>query len=56
MTANPIAVARKSYQAYVDKDRATIESVIADDFHFTSPLDNRLDRKAYFGRCWPTAS
>jgi ketosteroid isomerase-like protein len=52
MQANPIAIARRSYQAYVDKDRAAIESVIADDFHFTSPLDNRLDRKTYFERCW----
>jgi ketosteroid isomerase-like protein len=55
MTADPITVVRKSYQAYVDKDRAAIESLIADDFHFTSPLDNRLDRKAYFERCWPNS-
>ena len=55
MKTDPIAVARKSYQAYVDKDRAAIESVIADDFHFTSPLDNRLDRKTYFKRCWPNS-
>ena len=55
MKADPIAVARKSYQAYVDKDRAAIESVIADDFHFTSPLDNRLDRATYFSRCWPNS-
>ena len=55
MTTDPIAIARKSYQAYVDKDRAAIESVIADDFHFTSPLDNRLDRKTYFERCWPNS-
>ena len=47
-----ISVARKAYQAYIDKDRAAIEAIIADDFHFTSPLDNRLDRKAYFDRCW----
>jgi ketosteroid isomerase-like protein len=55
MKADPIAVARKSYQAYVDKDRAAIESVIADDFHFTSPLDNCLDRATYFSRCWPNS-
>jgi SnoaL-like domain len=45
----------RAYQAYVDKDRALIESVIADDFHFTSPLDNRLDRATYFARCWPNS-
>ena len=52
MQANPIAIARRSYQAYVDKDRVAIESVIADDFHFTSPLDNRLDREGFFKHCW----
>jgi len=30
------------------KDRAAIEKIIAEDFHFTSPLDNRLDRETYF--------
>ena len=37
---DPIAVAKKSYQAYVDKDRAALEQVVADDFHFSSPLAN----------------
>jgi ketosteroid isomerase-like protein len=53
--ADSIAVARKSYQAYVDKDRSAIEALIAEDFHFTSPLDNRLDRRTYFERCWPNS-
>jgi ketosteroid isomerase-like protein len=50
-----ISIVRKSYQAYVDKDRSMIENILADDFHFTSPLDNRLDRKTYFERCWPNS-
>lgn len=50
---NPTDIARRSYQAYVDKDREAIEAVIAEDFHFTSPLDNRIDRRTYFERCWP---
>jgi hypothetical protein len=53
---NPVAVARASYRAYVDKDRAAIEALIADDFHFTSPLDNRIDRATYFARCWPNSA
>jgi ketosteroid isomerase-like protein len=52
MTDDPISVVRKAYQAYVAKDRAMIEAVIADDFHFTSPLDNHIDRRTYFDRCW----
>jgi len=46
-------IAKRSYRAYVDKDRLAIERLIAEDFHFTSPLDNRIDRKTYFERCWP---
>src|SRR4051794_7182192 len=52
MTDDPISIVRKAYQAYVAKDRAMIEAVIADDFHFTSPLDNRINRRTYFDRCW----
>jgi ketosteroid isomerase-like protein len=48
-------IARTAYRAYVDKDRSMIEALIADDFHFTSPLDNRIDRKTYFERCWPNS-
>ena len=48
-------IARACYQAYVDKDRAAIEALLDEDFHFTSPLDNRLDRDAYFERCWPNS-
>ncbi len=55
MTDDALAVARASYDAYVRKDRAAIEALIADDFHFTSPLDNRLDRATYFARCWPNS-
>ena len=49
------AIARASYHAYVTKNRSALESLIADDFHFTSPLDNRLDRATYFERCWPNS-
>src|SRR4030095_10861573 len=50
-----VAIARAGYEAYVAKDRAAIEALIAEDFHFTSPLDNRIDRAAHFARCWPNS-
>ncbi|HVZ99975.1 MAG TPA: nuclear transport factor 2 family protein [Caulobacterales bacterium] len=46
---------RAVFEAYVKKDRKQIEALIAADFHFTSPLDNRLDRATYFARCWPNS-
>jgi len=56
MKHDPVAVARACYQAYADKDRSAIEALIADDFHFTSPLDNRINRATYFERCWPNST
>jgi hypothetical protein len=54
-TEGTIAIARAAYEAYVSKDRAAIEKLIAPDFHFTSPLDNRINRGTYFARCWPNS-
>src|SRR5436190_6675843 len=56
MTPPPATVeklVRASFAAWVAKDRSAIEALLADDFHFSSPLDNRLDRTAYFELCWP---
>jgi len=54
-TEASVAIARACYEAYVAKDRAAIEALIAEHFHFTSPIDNRLDRATYFARCWPNS-
>jgi catechol 2,3-dioxygenase-like lactoylglutathione lyase family enzyme/ketosteroid isomerase-like protein len=50
-----VKIARAAYDAYVTKDRAALETLLASDFHFTSPLDNRLNRETYFRRCWPNS-
>src|SRR5262245_41317608 len=55
MNGSPLAVACACLQAYVDKDRPAIEALIADDYHFTSPLDNAIDRDTYFKICWPNS-
>jgi ketosteroid isomerase-like protein len=55
MNISPLAVVRACLQAYVDKDRAAIEALIADAYHFTSPIDNALDRRRYFEICWPNS-
>src|ERR1700754_8565 len=55
MTADNTTIVRANFEAYVDKDRAAIEALLAPDFHFTSPLDNRLDRATYLARCWPNS-
>ena len=55
MSDDNLHIACACYQAYTDRDRAALEALISDDFHFTSPLDNRLDRATYFERCWPNS-
>lgn len=56
MSNTPLAVAQACLQAFVDKDRAAIEELLADDFHFTSPMDNALDRATYLKICWPNSA
>jgi ketosteroid isomerase-like protein len=53
MTA--LELAKAALKAYVDKDRDAIEALIAEDFRFTSPIDNALDRETYLRRCWPNS-
>ena len=44
---------RQAFDAYRCHDRAMLEAVLADDFRFTSPYDDAIDRATYFDRCWP---
>jgi ketosteroid isomerase-like protein len=56
MTNRPLETARACFQAYVDKDRAALEALLDDDYRFTSPLDNELDRATYLEVCWPNST
>lgn len=48
-------VIRDCFAAYRTNDRKLIEGLLAEDFTFTSPYDDRIDRTAYFERCWPNS-
>lgn len=50
-----IELAKAIFAAFVTRDLNTAERLIAETFSFTSPLDNALDRKAYFSICWPNS-
>ncbi|MER8438358.1 nuclear transport factor 2 family protein [Mesorhizobium sp. M1312] len=47
---------RSYFAAYQANDRSVIEAVLTDDFTFTSPYDNAIDRATYFARCWPNST
>jgi ketosteroid isomerase-like protein len=46
---------RSYFAAYQANDREIIEAVLSDDFTFTSPYDDAIDRATYFVRCWPNS-
>ena len=48
-------VVRAAFDAYRAQDRAAAEALIAEDFTFTSPQDDHLDKAAFMARCFPTA-
>jgi ketosteroid isomerase-like protein len=50
-----VDVVRACLESYVRQDRASAERLIAEDFVFTSPQDDHIDRTAFFERCFPTA-
>ena len=47
---------RSCFAAYRTGDRKVLEDAFADDFTFTSPYDDAIDKAAYFERCWPIST
>ncbi|WP_454632124.1 nuclear transport factor 2 family protein [Bradyrhizobium cenepequi] len=45
-------IIRAIFAAYLANDRRRVEDAFTDDFHFTSPYDDNLDKPTYFARCW----
>ena len=43
---------RAIFAAYLAGDRQTVEDRFAEDFRFTSPYDDEIDKATYFERCW----
>ncbi len=46
-------VVRAYCGAYESENREIAEALLADDFSFTSPHDDAIDKATYFERCWP---
>ena len=45
-------IIRAIFAAYLSNDRKAVEDALTDDFHFTSPYDDEIDKATYFVRCW----
>ena|SRR3982075_266528 len=48
-------IIRALFAAYLSNDRKAVEASFTDDFRFTSPYDDRIDKATYFERCWKTS-
>ena len=45
-------IIRALFAAYLSNDRKAVENAFTDDFRFTSPYDDAIDKATYFIRCW----
>jgi ketosteroid isomerase-like protein len=55
MINSPTAIVEAAFQCYRARDRAAAFALYADDFSFTSPQDDHIDKATFFERCFPTA-
>ncbi|MFE4977950.1 nuclear transport factor 2 family protein [Kitasatospora sp. NPDC056651] len=55
MNGTPQSVVEAAFRHYRSQDREAALPLYAEDFSFTSPQDDRIDKEAYFRRCFPTA-
>jgi ketosteroid isomerase-like protein len=44
---------RHLYAAYLDDRKDIVGAMLTEDFTFSSPRDDHIDRASYFERCWP---
>jgi ketosteroid isomerase-like protein len=45
-------IIRALFAAYLSNDRKAVENSLTEDFRFTSPYDDEIDKATYFERCW----
>ena len=50
--ANKTETIRRIFAAYLANDRTFVENAFSEDFRFTSPYDDAIDKPTYFERCW----
>ncbi|GAA1467617.1 nuclear transport factor 2 family protein [Microbacterium thalassium] len=50
-----VAIVLSFVRAFHEQDRAQAEALMADDFVFTSPQDDHIDKATWLQRCFPSA-
>jgi ketosteroid isomerase-like protein len=52
MSERKSGIIRAIFAAYLSNDRKAVENALTEDFRFTSPYDDEIDKATYFERCW----
>src|SRR5476649_1380920 len=52
MSSRKAEIIRALFAAYRSNDRGSVEAAFTDDFRFTSPYDDEIDKATYFAPCW----
>jgi ketosteroid isomerase-like protein len=52
MSESKSDIIRAIFAAYLSNDRKAVENALTEDFRFTSPFDDEIDKTVYFERCW----
>ena len=52
MPSSKAEMIRAIFAAYMSNDRKVVEDALTEDFRFTSPYDDEIDKATYFERCW----
>lgn len=55
MINSPTDVVEAAFRHYRSQNREAAFALYAEDFSFTSPRDDHIDKEAFFERCFPTA-
>jgi ketosteroid isomerase-like protein len=51
-----VEIVEACFASYVVQDHVAADRLLADDFVFTSPQDDHIDKATWFERCFPTTS
>lgn len=49
------ALIRRLFECYRRRDRDGLAALMAEDFSFTTPYDDDIDKARYFDLCWPAS-
>jgi ketosteroid isomerase-like protein len=55
LIVSKVDTVRAVFDAYQRQDRDAEDRLLSEDFVFTSPQDDHIDKATFFERCFPTA-